>query len=122
CATWPGATPGLVLGDLASARWDARRRRLFCVRDVFGQRPLMYASSDGLTAVGSEPQQLLAHPAVPAVVNEGAIAERLAGMPTSIEETVWTNVLRLPPAHALTISGTGVRKFRYGDFDPDARL
>jgi asparagine synthase (glutamine-hydrolysing) len=114
--------PALLLGDFAFALWDARRRRLVCARDVFGQRPLFYASGRGITVVASEPQQLLAHPDIPRRVNEGVVAERLAAAPTSVEETLWSGINRLPPAHAAIISGTGIRRFRYWDFDPDARL
>jgi asparagine synthase (glutamine-hydrolysing) len=121
-AKWADEAPAYLLGDFSFALWDAARRRLLCARDVFGQRPLMYAGVAGGAAVASEPQQLLAHPDVPAVVNRGAIAEYLACAPTSMEETLWTGVTRLPPAHALIVSAAGVRRFRYWDFDPEARL
>jgi asparagine synthase (glutamine-hydrolysing) len=121
-AKWSEAAPARMLGDFAFAVWDAARGRLVCARDVFGQRPLFYACGAGATAVASEPQQLLAHPDVRADVNEGAIAEYLSCTAITMEETVWSGVTRLPPAHAVVVSGAGVRRFRYWDFDPDARI
>lgn len=119
---WSEEAPAYLLGDFAFAVWDAGKRRLVCARDVFGQRPLFYACGAGATAVASEPQQLLAHPDVRPVVNEGAIAEYLTCAPMSMEETIWAGVTRLPPAHAVIVSSAGVRRFRYWDFDLDARI
>lgn len=121
-AKWSEEAPAYLLGDFAFAVWDAGKQRLVCARDVFGQRPLFYACGAGATAVASEPQQLLAHPAIQPAVNEGAIAEYLTGSPMSMEETVWAGVTRLPPAHAVIVSGAGVRRLRYWDFDLDARI
>jgi asparagine synthase (glutamine-hydrolysing) len=115
---WSEAAPVHLLGDFAFVIWDAAAQRLFCARDAFGQRPLFYASVAGIAVVGSEPQQVLAHPLVPEDVNEGAIAEHLAGSPTTVGETVWTHVLRVPPAHRLSISASGARLSRYWQF-PD---
>ena len=121
-AKWDEASPSYLLGDFAFILWDAGKRRLLCARDVFGQRPLFYASGASTTAVASEPQQLLAHSDVRTVVNEGAIAEYLTVVPVSMEETIWQGVTRLPPAHALIVSGAGVRRFRYWDFDRERTL
>jgi asparagine synthase (glutamine-hydrolysing) len=119
---WAEDAPAHLLGEFAFALWDAAERRLVVARDVFGQRPLFLASRPAVTAVASEPQQLLAHPAVRPDLNEGAVAEYLACAPMSMDETIWADVTRLPPAHAATVSDAGVRRYRYWDFDPDARL
>jgi asparagine synthase (glutamine-hydrolysing) len=121
-AKWDEAAPSYLLGDFAFVIWDAGKRRLMCARDVFGQRPLFYASGASTIAVASEPQQLLAHSDVRTVVNEGAIAEYLTVVPMSMEETIWQGVTRLPPAHALIVSTAGVRRFRYWDFDRERTL
>jgi asparagine synthase (glutamine-hydrolysing) len=119
---WGAGAAAHLLGDFAFAVWDAAARRLVCARDPLGQRPLFYGSIAGATIVASEPQQILAHPRFAAVVNDAMIAEFLTGTPVSVEETIWRGVTRLPAAHTLVVSGTGVRGQRYWDFDPDARL
>ena len=50
------------------------------------------------------------------------IAEYLTDDPVTVGETLWQNVYRLPPAHALEIAATGATTRRYWDFDPDARI
>jgi asparagine synthase (glutamine-hydrolysing) len=122
CAKWAEDAPAHLLGEFAFALWDAANRRLVFARDVFGQRPLFHARAAGATAVASEPQQLAAHPLVRPDVNEGAIAEYLTCAPMSMDETIWADVTRLPPAHAAIVSDGGLRRYRYWDFDPDARI
>lgn len=121
-AKWSDNAPAYLLGDFAFVVWDAGRERLFCARDALGQRPLFYGTTAGAIMVASEPQQILAHPDFAAVVNDAAIAEHLTGMPMSIDETIWTGITRLPPAHGLIVSGAGARRSRYWDFDRHARL
>jgi asparagine synthase (glutamine-hydrolysing) len=121
-AKWAHRAPGCLVGDFAFVIWDVAERTLVCARDAMGQRSLFYGSVPGGTVVGSEPQQVLAHPRFAAAVNEGAVAEYLTRTPASVEETVWTGVTRLPPAHTLVVSNAGVRRWRYWDLDPDARI
>ena len=119
---WGAGAAAHLLGDFAFVVWDEAARRLVCARDPLGQRPLFYGSAAGATIVASEPQQILAHPRFAAVVNDEMIAESLAGMPVSVEETIWRGVTRLPAAHTLIVSGAGVRRQRYWDFDLEARI
>jgi asparagine synthase (glutamine-hydrolysing) len=120
---WGTLAAAWLLGDFAFAIWDARERRLFCARDVMGQRPLFYAQARGCFVVASEPQQVLAHPAVSRQIDEGIVAEELSGIQTTVSDTLWRDVKRLPPACALVAGGDGaVRITRYWDFDPEARL
>src|ERR1700739_2715620 len=46
-------------GMFAFALWDTERRELFCARDPFGIKPLLYATGSGGTAVASEKKCLL---------------------------------------------------------------
>jgi asparagine synthase (glutamine-hydrolysing) len=122
-ARWGTGAVARLEGDFALALWDGRERRLFCARDVMGQRPLFYAQAAGCLIVASEPQQVLAHPAVSRQIDEGIVAEELSGMQATVSDTLWRDVKRLPPACALVASGEGgVRITRYWDFDPEARI
>jgi asparagine synthase (glutamine-hydrolysing) len=119
---WLEKAPPLLLGDFAFAIWDPVHQRLFCARDVFGQRPLFYGQGGHTVVLASEPQQVLSHADIPQAINEGVVAEHLAGTRVTVEETPWLGVKRLPPAHLLLVSGAGTRICRYWDFDPDARV
>jgi asparagine synthase (glutamine-hydrolysing) len=119
---WGQECPRHIIGDFAFALWDGRRRELFCARDVLGIRPF-YFHSDGRTFLcASEPHQLFEHGTVPRRPNEGMIAEYLAAAPTSLEETLFKGISRLPPAHCLEVGREGIRQFRYWDIDPAKQI
>lgn len=111
-----------LIGDFAYAIWDARAARLVCARDAMGQRPLFFADVAGGVAFASEPQQVLRLAGVSRAIDEGAIAEQLAGYPMSVEATLWRDVRRLPPAHALVAGAGGTRVVRHWEYDPSTRV
>jgi asparagine synthase (glutamine-hydrolysing) len=103
-------------GDFAFSIWDGFRRRLFCARDPFGARPFVYASLPRLFVFGSEVKAILAVPEVPRVLNEQRVGDFLVeGYHEGFdaEVTFLRDVLRLPPAHTLTVDGAGARIQRY---------
>jgi asparagine synthase (glutamine-hydrolysing) len=111
-----------LLGDFVIVIYDQAAARLVCIRDPMGQRPLFYSEGSRGLVFGSEAQQVVRHPAVRAGINEAMVAEHLSDGPTTIRETLWRNVSRLPPAHALEVTVHGVRVQRYWDFDPETRV
>lgn len=119
---WGEAGVARILGDFAFVIWDAPGDRLFCARDALGQRPLFYAIRPGVVVAGSDPRQVLTHAEVPAVPNEGMLAEFLTGFAQTVDETVWAGVSRLPQAHALVVSEGRTRLVRYWDFNLSAAI
>ncbi len=63
-AEWGEALPLQLEGMFAFAIWDQPRRRIFCARDRFGEKPLYYAHQPGLFAFASEITALHAHTAL----------------------------------------------------------
>ena len=115
---WGESSVERIIGDFALAIWDRRRRRLFCARDPLGIRPFYYYIGDRVFVFGSELRQILLSADVARKPNEGMIAEYLAGAMNSSEETLYLGVLRLPPAHYLTVEAGKVQTRRYFDIDP----
>jgi asparagine synthase (glutamine-hydrolysing) len=111
-----------LIGDFLLVIYDEREKRLVCIRDPMGQRPLFYGVGSRGVVMGSELQQVVRHPAIPGDINEGMIAEYVTNLPVSVTETVWQAVQRLPPAHALTVADHNVSIRRFWDFDPDKRV
>ena len=105
-----------LLGDFAFAIWDARRRQLFCVRDVLGIKPFYYHRGPNVFLFASEPQALLAHPAVSRRPNEGMVGEYLSVI-TSVEDTLFADIQRLPRASRLVVSADRCRIDTYWDID-----
>jgi asparagine synthase (glutamine-hydrolysing) len=109
----PDALPQLA-GMWAFVVWDAPRRRLWCVRDALGIKPLYVAERDGLVAAASTPGAIVAalgtrpEPCLPAV------AEYLAtGLLDHTPDTCFTGIRRLGAGCLLEIDDGGVRERRW---------
>jgi len=121
-ARWGDAAAEHLLGDFAFAVWDAPNRRLYCARDTSGVRPFFYREGRGWIAWASEIDILAAGIDVVPPPNEGMAGEYLAGVITSTRDTLFQDIFRLAPAHALTASAAGIRTRRYWAPDPRAEI
>ena len=121
---WGEESPSRLLGDWAFAAWDRDRRRLFLARDQYGHTALYYHAAPRFFAFASGHAGLFALPRVPRRLNELHLAEVLIGWPGEGTATLWQDVRRLPPAHCLTVSASGVtvREYWRPHETPEVRL
>ena len=110
---WGSECPRKIIGDFSFAIWDEGERHLFCARDVVGNKPFVYHCNGRRFLFSSELHALFEDPATPQEPNEGMIGEYLAVKITHTEETLYKNIMRLPPAHAMIVRNGQVKKFRY---------
>lgn len=88
-------------GMFAFALWDKKRQRLFAARDRFGKKPLSYYWDGQRLFFGSEIKSIL-QAGIPREVNRTAIDEYLVYGYVLAPNTLFNNVMKLPPAHVLT--------------------
>lgn len=120
---WGPQAPEYLLGDFAFAIWDAQRQRLFCARDHLGVKPFYYHHNPGrLFCFASEIKALLALPQVPAELNEVRVADYLLPMLEDQEITFYRQIVRLPPAHRMTVTRRGACLERYWALDPEREI
>jgi asparagine synthase (glutamine-hydrolysing) len=121
---WGEECPKHLLGDFAFAIWDPRAPRLFCARDHMGMRQFNYCHAAGkIFAFATEDTALLAIEAVPKALNEGRIADFIADLEGyDFSSTFFEAILRLPPAHSLTLDERGCRVQRYWELRPPPLL
>lgn len=115
---WGESCVDHLLGDFAFAIWDAHKHHLFCARDHMGVKPFYYYSSDGLFAFASEIKALFSVPGIPRNMNEKTLAFRLAEIDPDPAVTSYLHIHRLPAAHAMTISLSGLQVYPYWSLDP----
>lgn len=103
-ARWGEGCAERLVGDFAFALWDAAARRLFLARDLIGIRQLYYVQVDGAFYFATTVGALLAVlPSTPAL-NRPLIDAYLRGnWSLWVCQTVYQGILRLPPAHALSV-------------------
>lgn len=125
-AEWGDTCVQRINGMFAFAIWDQERRRLFCARDRFGEKPLYYVSdaSRGLFAFASEVKALVTLGVASTSLDERAVYRYLEfGEQAGVPQTVWSNVTRLLPASTLVVQAEGERASvavqRYWDARPE---
>ena len=116
-ARWGEDCVDHLLGDFAFAIWNETERTLFCARDHFGLKPFYFVEAGRLFAFASEIKALHQLEGVPAELNESWVIDQLLGT-TNAQDTVYSHVLRLPPAHLLVLRDGSIRVRRYWTLAP----
>jgi len=108
-ALWP-----MLRGPFAVAIWEKRRRALTLARDHLGLNVVMWHKSARFFAFATMPNGLFALDDVPRQLSEEKLADFLVLNHADHATTIYRNVFRLPPAHAMRIAADGTfRQFRY---------
>jgi len=123
---WGEASVDRLLGDWVFAIWNAGERKLLIARDHHGNTGLYYYTDSRCLIFSSSLKGLLALPDVPQRPNPMAIAQILVAWPMheAPTPTCYEGILRLPPAHAMTVTSQGVKIKRYWYLEntPDLHL
>lgn len=119
---WGEDCPKELLGDFAFAIWDGSKKKLFCARDHFGVKPFYYYHSSQMFAFATEIKALLSLPQIPSVVNELMIADHLSSICPDPTITFYEGIVRLMPAHTLTVRAEGVSTKCYWKLDPSREI
>ncbi|MBZ5608970.1 MAG: lasso peptide isopeptide bond-forming cyclase [Acidobacteriia bacterium] len=119
---WGESCVEKLLGDFSFAIWDGRKRQLLCARDHLGIKPLFYYHSGGFFAFATEIKALFSIPQVPRSLNETRIAHHLIGFFEDRATTFFDGILRLPPAHTLTVRPDGLQMRQYWQADPTVEI
>lgn len=109
-------------GQFAVAIWDTVRRRIFLARDRLGIRPLFYTqTADGTLLFASEIKSLFSDPQVSRELAPRGLTEVFTFWATQTPNTVFRDVLELPPGHWLLADKDTLRSERYwtSQFAPD---
>lgn len=119
---WGDRCAEQLLGDFAFAIWDRRKQVFFCARDHFGVKPFYYYSSGRTFVFATEIKALLCLPEVPRRLNEVRVGDYLTSMFDDTAITFYQDIMRLPPAHSMTVSREGTHLQSYWSLDPTREL
>ena len=102
--SWGEACVERFRGMFAFALWDRNKQTLFLARDRLGVKPMYYALlDDGALLFGSELKSLLAHGGLRRTIDPLAVEEYFALGYVAEPRTIFSQAMKLPPAHTLTI-------------------
>ncbi|HKR21321.1 MAG TPA: asparagine synthase-related protein, partial [Pyrinomonadaceae bacterium] len=112
--TWQEDCVKHLIGDFAFAIWDSTRRRLFCARDPLGVRQFYYSYTKDRFVFSNTLNCLRLDPQVTRNLNEIAIGDFLVfGLNQDPATTIFSDIKRLPKAHAIVVSREGIRSAEY---------
>lgn len=92
------------VGMFALALWDRRERRLFLVRDRFGEKPLYYGGAGGDFVFGSELKALRAHPRFDNAVDRRALSLFASRTHVPAPFSIYERIFKLPPGCVLEVA------------------
>ena len=101
---WGAECVQYLIGDWAFALWDQRQRKLFLARDHHGVSGIYYQLWSGSFAFASAIKGLLACRTTVRRPNLFRLAQVLTSWPGDGVQTAYEEILRLPPAHTLTVT------------------
>jgi asparagine synthase (glutamine-hydrolysing) len=110
-----------LLGDFVFALHDPRKEQVFCGRDHLGVRPLYYYLSPRRFVCATTLSALIDLAGVPGEIEQQWLADYLLSLSKSFDRTPYRGLLKLPPAHCLSITQETQRLrqyFRLGDVPP----
>jgi asparagine synthase (glutamine-hydrolysing) len=115
---WGAAALDRLKGIFLLVVADGRRESIAIARDPLGVYPAFYVLNNGALHVSTSVAPLLDVPGVSRAVNRLALADHLCHRWPDSEETYFEDVRRLPPAHVVTVTSTGISRRQYWDPDP----
>ena len=117
---WGADGASRLLGDFSFCIWDAASRQLVCARDHFGVKPLYYARVGPAIVISNALRSVRRYPGISDRLDDLAVGDVLLfGLAMDSSRTMFTDISRLPPAHVLVGSGSGVQGVhRYWTLDP----
>jgi asparagine synthase (glutamine-hydrolysing) len=106
-------------GMFTFALWDRKHHRLLAARDRFGKKPLNYYWDGERLIFGSEIKSIL-EAGIPREINHLALDEFLVYGYIPTPNTLFQNIMKVPPAHVLLYEQGQISLKRYWDlsFEP----
>jgi asparagine synthase (glutamine-hydrolysing) len=104
-------------GMYAFALWDERQQRIIIARDRMGIKPLYYTRHDNALIFGSELKTILTYPGVSRSVDLVALNEYLSFEYIPTPRSIFQNIHKLPPGHALSYREGKLDIWQYWDIN-----
>jgi len=118
---WQVQTTSKLVGDFAFAIYDGRDNSVYCGRDHLGVRPFYYYF-DGKQFVVASSLAVLNQLPLDLSLSEQWLARYIVSRSEDWQETVYTKIKKLPPAHQLKFKDEKISLQRYFDFSYDSDL
>jgi len=104
-----------LVGMFSFAVWDERERRLFLARDPYGIKPLIYRWDGNSFLFSSEIKGIVSSGLTDGALDETALLYYLSLNYIPTPFTIYRDIKKLPPGHAVRVDADGMKVYRYYD-------
>ena len=102
---WGRICPAYLLGDFAFIIWDEVNRKVFCARDHFGVKLLLYSRTDKGFMLSNEPNAFFTSGWLQKQLKESWLVKRLWGLDPTPVSTAYDGLEVVPAGHSMEIDG-----------------
>ena len=102
-----------LVGDFVFALHDGRKQKVFCGRDHLGVRPFYYHLSRDRFVCATTLSCLIDLEGVPGEIDDQWMVDYLTHLSMSFERTPYRGIMKLPPAHSLSVTARTQRLRQY---------
>ena len=104
-----------IKGDFAFAIFNKIEKKITLIKDRIGIKPLFYIMTEQAFIFSTNMRALIPFTRENSI-NKKYIAKSLKNYPSDVEETFFTDIIRLKPAHILTVNYCGkIKMVKYWD-------
>ena len=121
-ARWGEGCLAHFIGEYAFVIMDEQNGQLLCARDALGERTLFYAWQGTRLVIASEPWAVAAADDKSPEINESLLPYYFAMRSSEDGQTFFKGIYELLPAHAMIVTSSGSRSWRYWQPDPEKRV
>lgn len=119
---WGEACVDHLIGDFVFVIHDRAKNIIFCGRDHMGVKPLYYYASDDIFVCATNVSTLRQVDGLPFDIDERWVAEYLLHLSMSFDRTPYLGIMKLPPAHSLTVTPSHMRLQQYFTLSAEPEL
>lgn len=104
---WGRECPKHLLGDFAFIIWDEPNQKVFCARDHFGVKVLLYGKTDSGIMLSNEPNAFFTSGWLKKEIKESWLVSHLWGLGSEPISTAYMGLEIVPAAHFMEIDAGG---------------
>jgi asparagine synthase (glutamine-hydrolysing) len=121
---WGADCADQLEGDFSFVIYDPARAQAFCARDSIGAKPFFYYAGEKVFIAASTAAIFRGLKKLSITPSQEWIARQLTSIPHVVTKSAYDDVMRLAPAHSLTVAREGaiepLEYFRFKDMAPAA--
>jgi asparagine synthase (glutamine-hydrolysing) len=118
---WGKESPKYLLGDFAFIIWDESRQTVFCARDHFGVKVLLFSRTEKGIMISNEPNAFFTSDWLKKSLKESWLVDLIWNLGPTPVETAYKGLEVLPAGHCMEVNADSFTMEAYWHLDDDVQ-